>query len=241
MINIAICDDEEHFCSYEKQLIQEYMDVQNVECCIKTFTSGKELLESKDGIFPYHVVFLDVEMDDLDGIETAKQIRKFSKDVFIIFVTAFIAYSLEGYKVDAVRFLVKEKGSLASNMKEALDTIMKEMRYVDWKICLNFVEGKKLIKVSDIEYIESSLHKLIFYIREEEGKKYTIYDKLDSIAKQLDNIWFCRIHKSFLVNLKYVKAINNDKMILDNGIVLNISKRNHCAVVDQYLAYCGGI
>lgn len=241
MINIAICDDDDVFCSYEKEMIMDYMNERNVEFSIKTFTSGKELLESRDDIFSYHVIFLDVEMDVIDGIETARQIRKLSKDAFLVFVTAFITYSLEGYKVDAIRFLVKEKENLAVNIKEALDAIMREMKHVEWKLCLNFVEGKRLVKAKDIEYIESNLHRVIFYIRENESKRYTLYDKLDSVAKQFDDIWFCRIHKSFLVNLNYVKTIRNNNVILDNGKVLSIAKSNRYEVMNQYIAYRGGI
>ncbi|MBP3507686.1 MAG: response regulator transcription factor [Lachnospiraceae bacterium] len=241
MINIAICDDEEHFCTYEKQLVMDYMTEQGCECCINTFLSGKELLESEGRVFPYHIVFLDIEMNDVNGIEIAKEIRKYSKNIFLVFVTAYVVYSLEGYKVDAIRFLIKDRERLAIDIKETLDTIMKKIKYVDWKLCWNFVEGKRLIRVSDIEYIESNLHKLSFYVREDGLKKYTIYDKLDSIEAQLDDISFCRIHKSFLVNLKYVKAIKNEMVFFEDGRTLNIAKRNRYEVMDQYVAYRGGI
>ena len=107
MLSIAICDDEEYFRITEKQLILKYMAGKNCECMIDMYESGKELLALKSAISQYHIIFLDVNMEEIDGIETAKEIRKITKDVFIVFVTAFITYALEGYKVDAVRYLIK--------------------------------------------------------------------------------------------------------------------------------------
>ena len=112
MLSIAICDDEEYFRITEKQLILKYMAGKNCECMIDMYESGKELLALKSAISQYHIIFLDVNMEEIDGIETAKEIRKITKDVFIVFVTAFITYALEGYKVDAVRYLIKDHESL---------------------------------------------------------------------------------------------------------------------------------
>ena len=70
-------------------------------------------------------------MEEIDGIETAKEIRKITKDVFIVFVTAFITYALEGYKVDAVRYLIKDHESLEKAMTECMDTILEKMLMCD--------------------------------------------------------------------------------------------------------------
>lgn len=134
MLSIAICDDEEFFRITEKQLILKYMAGKNCECMIDMYESGKELLALKSAISQYHIIFLDVNMEEIDGIETAKEIRKITKDVFIVFVTAFITYALEGYKVDAVRYLIKDHESLEKAMTECMDTILEKMvnlKYVE--------------------------------------------------------------------------------------------------------------
>ncbi len=131
MLSIAICDDEEYFRITEKQLILKYMAGKNCECMIDMYESGKELLALKSAISQYHIIFLDVNMEEIDGIETAKEIRKITKDVFIVFVTAFITYALEGYKVDAVRYLIKDHESLEKAMTECMDTILEKMLMCD--------------------------------------------------------------------------------------------------------------
>ena len=90
MLSIAICDDEEYFRTTEKKLISKYMARKNCECMIDMYESGKELLALRSAISQYNIIFLDVNMEEIDGIETAKEIRKISKDVFIVFVTALL-------------------------------------------------------------------------------------------------------------------------------------------------------
>ena len=183
MLSIAICDDEEYFRITEKQLILKYMAGKNCECMIDMYESGKELLALRSAISQYNIIFLDVNMEEIDGIETAKEIRKISKDVFIVFVTAFITYALEGYKVDAVRYLIKDHESLEKAMTECMDTILEKMDYEENEMTFDFQEGKTTISLENILYIESNLHRLIFYMAGEDAVHYTIYTKLDDVAE----------------------------------------------------------
>lgn len=97
MFCIAICDDKEYFCIKEKELVAGFMDCKGYPYRIDIFSSGRELLDSPDLISQYDVIFLDVNMRELDGIETAKEIRKITRETYIVFVTAFITYAPEGY------------------------------------------------------------------------------------------------------------------------------------------------
>ena len=152
MLSIAICDDEEYFRTTEKKLISKYMAGKNCECMIDMYESGKELLALRSAISQYNIIFLDVNMEEIDGIETAKEIRKISKDVFIVFVTAFITYALEGYKVDAVRYLIKDHESLEKAMTECMDTILEKMDYEENEMTFDFQEGKTTISLENILY-----------------------------------------------------------------------------------------
>lgn len=89
MLRIAICDDESNFLLYEKSLILNYMEAYGYLYQIDSYQSGTELLAIKEEIQQYNMIFLDIHMGEINGIETAKQIRRFSKDIYIVFVTAF--------------------------------------------------------------------------------------------------------------------------------------------------------
>ena len=94
-----------------------------------------------------------MNMEEIDGIETAREIRKITKDVYIVFVTAFITYAPEGYKVDAVRYLLKDDESLEKAVNECLDTILQKMVLEENKMIFEFKEGKRKICLENIVYI----------------------------------------------------------------------------------------
>jgi DNA-binding LytR/AlgR family response regulator len=109
------------------------------------------------------MIFLDINMEEIDGIETAREIRKITKNTYIVFVTAFITYALEGYKVDAVRYLLKDDECLEKAVNECLETIVYKMNYEEHKTTFAFQEGEKTIRIEDIVYIESNLQSVERY------------------------------------------------------------------------------
>ena len=241
MFRIAICDDDEYFRIREKQLITEYMKSKSYGYEIDLYSSGVELLKQKEEVLQYDIIFLDINMKELDGIETAKEIRKVTEDIYLVFVTAFIAYAPAGYKVNAVRYLLKDDKYLDREIKECLETILYKIDYEEHHITFEFQEGKKEICLEDLIYIESNLHKLSFYMAGKDKAKYTMYAKLDEIDELLKESGFSRIHKSFLVNFKYVKSVERYQAILPNGKSLAISKARYLETKNEFVCYRGEI
>ena len=99
MIRIAICDDNEDFRQYEYGLVNDIMYSINCVCETDFFQSGNELLTKGEQVAGYNIILLDINMPGIDGIKTAEKIREYTEEVFIVFVTSFISYALEGYKV----------------------------------------------------------------------------------------------------------------------------------------------
>ncbi|MCM1183300.1 MAG: LytTR family DNA-binding domain-containing protein [Roseburia sp.] len=241
MLRIAICDDEEYFRMREKQLIEKYMKEQGHDCRMDLYTDGRELLEVPEGVSSYDVIFLDINMEKMDGLETAGKIRELSAAVSIVFVTAYITYALEGYKVDAVRYLLKEDSSLESAFRECLDTIMNRMGRKEAVYETDAPNRGKRIPVDSILYVESRLHKVIFFVDKGEIKEYSKYDRLDTVEKSLRQYGFFRVHQSFLVNMRYVKNVSRYKVLLENGTEVSISKKYYKSVETEYIRQQGGI
>lgn len=241
MLRIAICDDEKYFRKRMEQIVSEYMNIRNYDYAIKCFESGESFLESGSQSFEYDIVFLDVNMKEMDGIETARAIRKLSPDIYIIFVTAYITYALEGYKVSAIRYLLKEDDNLERSMQECFDTIIEKMNYKEIRCTFEFQNGKMNLLVDKILYVESRLHKVIFFVMDNGVVEYYMYDKLDAIEEMLGGFGFYRIHQSFLVNMKYVKNIERFKLILLNGMELSISKKYYKDIEMRYIKSKGDI
>ena len=240
MIQIAICDDEEYFHKKEKAIISNYMNQRKISFQIDLYSSGKELLEKKEELQKYTMIFLDVSMEELDGIQTASRIRKFSSKVYLVFVTAFITYALEGYKVDAVRFIIKDEACLENAIAECLTAIFNRMEHVSKKRIFAFLEGRKELLLEQILFVESNLHKLTFFLQGNDVK-YTMYERLDEIADILEPYHFCRIHKSYLVNLRYVEMIERYQLQLYNGTKLSIAKPRYPEVRNEVMSYRGDI
>ena len=218
----------------------KYMDENGCPCEIDEFESGNEFINLGINMTKYDIVFLDINMDEIDGIETAQEIRKVSNDIFIVFVTAFINYAVEGYSVNAIRYILKNNENFAELIFECIDAISKKMNDSVKKKEFKFSEGVKNISLELLLYIESKLHKLNFHIMEDKLNTYSLYGKLDEFEKELEDKAFLRIHR-YLINMKHIVSIYRYKAVLNNGIKLKISKDRYKFVNEKFVSYKGEI
>ena len=241
MLRIAICDDEQIFRENVKKYVEQYLSDRDMVYKTDVYCSGKEFLELGVELVQYSIIFLDINMDEIDGILTAKKIREYSDEVQIVFVTAYIDYSLEGYKVNAARYLLKDNRNFDAAIYECMDAVLDKMNYVMQKKTFKFNEGTKEVSLERVVYIESKLHKLEFHIMEDSLKVYTLYGTLNDLEKDMQDAKFLRIHQSFLVNLKHIKMVTGYKVILSNNEELSIPKSRYKDVKDAFIAYKGEI
>ena len=239
MFRIAICDDERYFSENIKKYVGEYLTSKEVEYEIDIYSSGEELISIVMDITMYSIIFLDINMSETDGIVTAQKIREFNLDVFIVFVTAYIKYSLEGYKVNATRYILKNNINFKENIYECMDTILDRMNCGALKKTFRFIELVKTVMLDKLVYVESKKHILEFHILENQLEIYTMRGTLNELEKELMQLGFLRIHQSFLVNNKYIKTINNYKAILKNNKEITIPKLRYKDVKDSFIAYKG--
>ena len=241
MINIAICDDEKPFQEKMRKIIALYMEQKEVEYSICTFGNGRDLLRFCTESDQETIVFLDINMDVVDGIEIATRIRELSSSIYIVFVTAYIKYSLEGYKVKAVRYIIKGDKNFGQSIEECIDAILEDMNYGIKKLDFNFREGKKELSIDNIVYIESNLHTITFHVSRCNSKKYTMTATLNEIENRLNEFGFLRIHQSFLINLSHLKIVRTYIAEMDDGTELPIPRTKYRIVKDAYVEYKGEI
>ena len=105
IIKIAICDDEKVIINRLRGYIEKYIKKAGLPYKIDIYQSGEEFAALEKAMSGYDIVFMDVNMKEMDGIKTAEDLRKYSDGTFLVFVTGFIEYSLAGYKVDAIRYI----------------------------------------------------------------------------------------------------------------------------------------
>lgn len=237
MLKIAICDDEAYFRKLVKNYITDYLSKRDVLFEIAEFGSGEELLQCGIEIVQYTVIFLDINMQEVDGIATARKIREYSSEVMLVFVTADIHHSLEGYKVNAMRYLLKSDLDFEEAIYECMGAILSKMNYASSKKWFQFLECEKEILIDRILYIESRLHKLHFYIMEKNLVVYTQYRTLNEIEQELQSSCFVRVHQSFLVNLKHVENVDYGMVTLSTQKKLNIPKARYREVKNAFEVY----
>ena len=153
MFRIAICENEKIFANKMKSIVSAYMEEIKLSYEINLYYSGEKFVKLGAEMLNYKVIFLDINMKGLDGLETARIIRKYNDDIFIVFVTAYINYALEGYRFNATRYLLKEKNMFRESVYECLDTIIQKANYVTVQRDILFREGRKRISLNHLMYM----------------------------------------------------------------------------------------
>lgn len=224
MLKIAICDDEEAFGRHLTETVSRLLTARKISYEIRQFRSGEEFAGLNMGMADYQIVFLDINMEELDGISTARRLREFCKDTYVVFVTAFINYAPDGYEVDAVRYILKDSPTFEKSVQECIHAILEKMHYTSKVHTFSFKDGKKAVNEDHIVYIESNLHELRFYILNQKLQMHRLDGTLNHMEGLLDDTKFVRIHQSYLVNMKYIKTMKLQKAVLIDESELPIAK-----------------
>lgn len=244
-MNIVICDDEENMRDYLKSLIRR----QDAGCRIREFSSGGELmrfLKKEDNEAP-DIIFLDISMNGSNGMETAKQIQRQKEEngepvwgslPLLIFVTGYPEFMPEAFSVNAFQYLVKPVNEKA--FEDTFTKAVRECRRLEQKrsagarqILLKDKTVTRNVAADDIYYIESNNRKIIVYMKNE---VIECYGKIGELENQLKDVFF-RIHKGYLVNMRYVERYNRTEVRLKNGSSLIISKYKYQDFIKAYLSY----
>lgn len=242
MFQIAVCDDEKIFVERISEIVKAFFKEQKLECQVDEFYSGEEFVKLKEEVGKYDIVFLDMQMDKMNGIETAKYLRKYGEDTFLVFVTAYAEYAATGYQVQATWFVIKDYDKMEADLREALKNILRKIRKDHKVIAYKFSNvGDAEIRVSNLIYIESKNHKSIFHVLHK-GKReeYGLYKKLDDIEEEIRSEDMLRIQKSYLVNVNYVEKLLDQDVVLIDGTTLHFPKYLRNEVRKNYLRKRGG-
>lgn len=216
-MKIALCDDEKLVRSELHNMIENNLHC--LDLLIDEYSTGKELLtvlNKRAGI--YEAVFLDIEMNGIDGLKTAKLIREFDSDIKIIFLTNHLEFSLQGYEASAFRYLLKplNEEKIMLTVKAVFDELQKEKTILIHNSDLN-----EIVKLKHILYFESDNQNVNIHMN---NNIISVRYNLSMFEKELRADAFFRIHRGYLVNLRCVKSYTNRLVQLINGEKLIVSK-----------------
>ena len=217
-VRVAICDDEIEFRKSLRQAIDASDTLpQDVE--ISEYSDGTTLINSHSKS-PYDIIFLDIQMSGLSGIEAGHEIRNTDRNVIIIFLTSHKQFVFQSFKIEAFDYLVKPVDDTAVN--EVLHRALKKHREQHYIVNFSWQEQSYALDVSDIIYLESDLRHVIFVTNEGE---YKCVGKLNDYESCLLPYGFLRCHKSYLVNMRYIKSIEDRDIFSTNGHRVDMSTR----------------
>ncbi len=231
MIHIAICDDEKHMSNHIKAMTSDFFRKKNREISIRTFLSGEDLL-SYDG--QIDILFLDIQMKGMDGMETARRLRADKFRGFLIFITVlkemvFLSFEVQAYDylvkpVDEKQFGKTMERLYASMQNASEDSLLVQQGY----------EGR-IVPEDEIVFCEVIDRKI--YLNLASGEVVDYYERIENLETKLGSHFF-RCHRSYLINLKHLKGYKNRTAYMDNGKEVPVSRlrsKEFSSVVLQYM------
>ena len=210
MLQIAIVEDEKGEAEVLKNYIARFEKENEQPCQVDVFSDGLAFL---DGYKHAHdVIFMDIEMPHLNGMETAKRLRELNEEVPLVFVTNMKQYAIEGYSVSALDFILKPINyyRLASILKKLAKNVQKRgaEKYVR-------AEGRIIqVKLDSIYYVEVNGRDIIYHT---ETQDIRTYGKLKDLEEEFAPNGFVRCHNAYLINLKHVKSVEKDSVTVGNS------------------------
>lgn len=233
MINVAIIEDEEEQAQALSDCVQRYGREHGQEFTCVAYANAINFLENYKGTAD--IVFMDIRMPHMNGMNAAQRLRERDASVVIIFVTSLMQYAVDGYKVGALDFVVKpvEYGSFALTMRRAVEKVG---RREGKRLVVNTPTGAVLLEADDIRYVEILRHHLVYHAVQGD---YDGYGTLVEVEKQLSGEPFARCNACYLVNLRYVTEVRGYSVWLGEE-ELRISHPKRKAFVEAFSAYTAG-
>lgn len=238
VLKIAICDDEDFYLdSYAKCIKEFVIKNQSLDLDIQKFSNGTDLIAALERKIRYDIIFLDVMMPLMNGIQVANEIREKDQTTKIIFLTFSREYALDSYDVNAFSYLLKDapKEKLFSVISKAIEEIDNKKQHTVVKF------GDKLIKINyhNIEFVEINLRKIIYY--KTNGELITSYGtfyELENLLLAHSN--FIKPHRAYIVNMDYIKEIVSYEIITQQNYKIPIPRASFTKVKSLYFDYSFG-
>lgn len=233
IVNIAIVEDEKSAMDRLCEVLDRYGNEKGVLFNKRLFGLSTDFLEKYNAT--YDIVFMDIQLPDMDGMTAAKKLRETDKTVMLVFVTNMSQYAINGYEVDAADFIVKplEYKHFAMKMEHIF-------RYIsslsDITLPVKTANGMVSVAASKLMYVEVMGHELIFHTTHGD---YRTYGSLSKLSQRLSAAHFVRCNNYYLVNPRYVESIGTDTTIV-GGVELKMSYARRKEYRKAVAAYLGG-
>ena len=226
MYKIAICDDDSLQVSHLETQISKYFDEINVHYEIDGYYKGNRLVKAMSTQADnYQLIFLDIEMEDINGIETAKLLRNLDKSFVLIYVTSYEQYALESFEVSPFRYLIKPLST--EKLRDVLSDVLVELT----------AKQKFLFYQVGMEHFQVILYSEFgrkIHLELVNDNSVLFYGKISTLEEELPQTHFIRVNSGAIINLDYVVSFNRNEVTMINGDCITISRSRKKTVVATY-------
>ena len=231
MITFAICDDEPLMARELSDHLVDYMkEKSTTNYSVSSFSDGRALLER---VGSFDVIFLDIQMEQLDGMETARLLRQRGVHSLLIFVTVLKECVFDSFQVETFDYLLKPLDS--ARFHQTMDRVLRSLRQRTAEdLVIQRGTGCEIVRFSDIVYCEVLGRKV--YLHKNDGTVIDYYDKLEDLERRVDGRFF-KCHRSYLVNLGYVRGCQDGQVLLPQGERIPVSRLRERELTQALLRY----
>lgn len=239
MLRIAICDDIKSITSQLEDILIELGKKHSVQIDIDVFYSGSMLIEYLVMGNSFHLIFLDIEMENVDGIQAGLKIRNDMEDddTQIAYISGKSSYAIDLFQIRPIDFIVKPL-----QMENVEEVFLNAIRITNSKNSyFKYKKGHSYNKIEakNILYFEGDNRK-INIITKDDVNSDSFYGSMDDVYEQVKDLGFLYIHKSHVVNNRYIKSFKYDQIIMSNGAELSVSQSKRKGVREKLISLYGG-
>ena len=229
MMMISIAENRESEAEALRRMVEDYCASAGIAAAVRTYAGGMELVRSTGTC---DLLLLSYQMEKLDGLETARILRKLGSTAELIFLSDSAEPAIHGYEVGAMDFLLKPVS--AETLRPALD---RAVRRLESRACgvlaLKVSGGTVGVAANDITYIEVFDHNLVYHTVKGD---YNVRGRLSDVYEQLDPERFLLCSRSFIVNMRHVSGIFGDHLMV-SGAKIPVSKSHRRELLDRFAGY----
>ncbi len=229
-MKLVICDDNPADIDYITGLVGEWRRQTGAGVEILSFPSAEALLFAWEENRDMDILLLDIEMGEISGMKLARHLRRAGAKMQIVFITGYMDYIAEGYDVEALHYLLKPV--TVERLGQVLDRALERIRTREHMLWLTLQDGVVRLSVYEIRYLEVMRN----YTTVHGAEDYSVKRSLNDLERELDG-GFYRIHRSFIVNLRFVKRITRTEVILKDGTALPLSRKHYEGLNQALIAY----
>lgn len=234
-MHIAVCDDEPATLAYLSGLVRRWAEGRAEPARVERFPSAQALWFEWEAERRFDIFLLDIQMQGLDGVTLARQIRAADEKCAIIFITGTAEFAAEGYDVSALHYLLKPVDE--AKLFACLDKAAAQLRRAPKQLLLPVAGVQTRFCADDIFYAEAFAHSVCIHTADEAREAQV---SIGALERELAVEPFVRCHRSYLVGLRHIRRIDKAELTLDSGERLPVSRRLYAAVNEAFIRFFKG-